>query len=150
MRRGRLIVVAVLVIGFLVVRGIAAWQDTDPAITTTASGAAPVPTYALKTVGAGAITVKLELRRLDSSGASIKLAFDTHSVDLGFDPIRIAHLTVAGRPWTAISWSGDGPGGHHRSGTAEFSAAGPATGTAELHLDGLPASVSASWTIAGG
>ena len=148
MRRRGLIAVIVLALAFLAIRGLAAWQDTNPA-TTTSSGAAAGPTYDSKTVESGAVTVKLEPQRIDASGAAIKLTFDTHSVDLGFDPTRVAHLTVDGQAWTATAWSGDGPGGHHRSGTAEFAAAGPATGTAELHLDGLPAPVSATWTIGG-
>ena len=148
MRRGGLIAVAVLALAFLAIRGFVAWQDTNPSVATT-SGSNAGTTYDARTVEAGAVTVKLEPQRIDVSGAAIKLTFDTHSVDLGFDPTRIAHLTVAGQAWTATSWKGDGPGGHHRSGTIEFANGGPATGTAELLLDGLPGPVSASWTVTG-
>jgi hypothetical protein len=50
-----------------------------------------------------------------------KIVFDTHSVDLSFDPAAISTLELDKnfelRP---EKWDGAGPGGHHRSGTLIF------------------------------
>jgi hypothetical protein len=51
--------------------------------------------------------------------------------------------------WGGVTWSGDGPTGHHREGTLRFAAGGPASGAAALSLSGLRAPVTATWTIAG-
>ena len=105
------------------------------------------PALATKTVEAGAVTVKIDPVRIDAAGAEFKVAFDTHSVELNFDVARNATLTVAGTAWTAATWSGDGPSGHHREGTVRFAAAGPAQGAAVLNLGGLPGPVTATWTL---
>lgn len=102
---------------------------------------------ASKTVEAGAVTVKIEPLRIDGTGAEFKLTFDTHSVELDFDVARNASLTVAGTSWGGPVWSGDGPSGHHREGRVRFDAAGPATGSAVLALAGLPAPVTATWSL---
>ena len=146
-RRGLIMIFAIVVLAFLAVRGIVAWQDTNPTVSKASASNGPV--YESRTIAAGAVEVKLEPQRIDASGAAIKLTFDTHSVDLGFDLTKTAHLTVSGQPWPATTWSGDGPGGHHREGTVQFSSAGPAIGTADLHLDGLPAPVASSWSLEG-
>lgn len=50
-----------------------------------------------------------------------EVAFNTHSVDLGFDPAAISVLRDdQGREYPAIAWDGVGPGGHHRSGVLHF------------------------------
>lgn len=103
---------------------------------------------ATKTVEAGAVTVKIDPVRLDATGAEFKVSFDTHSVNLDFDVARNAALTVAGTPWPGATWSGDGPSGHHRTGTIRFGPGGPAQGAAVLSLGGLPGPVSATWTLA--
>ena len=100
-----------------------------------------------KTVEAGAVIVKIDPVRLDATGAEFKVSFDTHSVTLDFDVARNATLTVAGAPWPGAAWSGDGPDGHHREGTIRFGAGGPAQGAAVLGLGGLPAPVTATWTL---
>ena len=110
----------------------------------------PAPAgLASKTVEAGAVTVKIDPVRVDATGAEFKVAFDTHSVNLDFDVARTATLTVAGAPWPGATWSGDGPDGHHRAGTIRFGPGGPAQGAAVLSLGGLPAPVTASWTLGG-
>ena len=93
------------------------------------------------------MTVKVQPRQLDVGGAVFKISFDTHSVDLDQDLTRQARLVVGGTTWPIAGWSGDGPGGHHREGELRFTAAGPATGTATLSIDGLPAAVTATWDI---
>ena len=110
----------------------------------TSATAASLPS---RTVTAGAVTVKVDAHHIDASGAEFKVSFDTHSVDLGFDIPGAARLTVNGTPWTTGTWSGDGPGGHHREGTLRFPSAGPATGRAALDISGLPTPVTAEWTL---
>ena len=103
-----------------------------------------------RTVEAGAVTVKIERVRLDAAGAEFKLTFDTQSVALDLDVARNATLTVGGAAWGGPTWSGAGPGGHHREGTVRFTAGrGPATGPAVLTITGLPEPVRATWTVEG-
>ena len=65
----------------------------------------------------------------------ISVVFDTHSVNLDFDPVEIATLEVDGRPVRASSWDGPGPGGHHREGDLTFDVdARPADMTLALEL----------------
>jgi len=132
---------------FVLVRGLVAWSDWRDEGTSTKS--ASTATLPARTVDAGAVTVKLEPTQLDANGAVIKVSFDTHSVDLGFDVARQARLVVNGNAWPAAGWSGDGPGGHHRAGELRFTAAGPANGSATLTIGGLPKPVAATWRIGG-
>ncbi|HET8568636.1 MAG TPA: hypothetical protein VFM93_06595 [Candidatus Limnocylindria bacterium] len=70
---------------------------------------------------AGAVTVVAAW--LDGPVPSLRVALDTHSVDLdGFDLAASARLRIDGGAWVAPSaW--DAPtGGHHRSGTLTFAA----------------------------
>ncbi|MEN8232824.1 MAG: YHS domain-containing protein [Thermodesulfobacteriota bacterium] len=64
-----------------------------------------------------------------------KLTFDTHSVDLSFDPIAISTLeldnNIALRP---EKWDGAAPGGHHRSGTLIFKSIPKETKSLKLTL----------------
>jgi hypothetical protein len=103
--------------------------------------------FARKTVEAGEVTVKLTPERIDGDGAAFDVAFDTHSVELGLDVAANARLVVEGTAWTDATWGGAGPGGHHRDGTLRFTAAGEATGTAEVTIDGLPEPVRATWNL---
>jgi hypothetical protein len=50
----------------------------------------------------------------------IRVVFDTHAVDLDFDPAEIAVLSVGERDIRASSWEGPGAGGHHREGDLTF------------------------------
>ena len=103
-----------------------------------------------RSVQAGGVKVAVTPTALDSKGAAFKVAFDTHSVDLGMDMTRVATLTVAGVDWPGPTWSGPGPGGHHREGTLRFPAASTPSGTAVLTITGLPAPVSLGWNLGGG
>lgn len=141
-------------IGLVVLASCASGRATKgastPAGATTAPGqAAPVPALATKTVDAGAVTVKIDPVRIDTGGAEFTVSFDTHSVALDLDVARNATLTVAGTPWGGATWSGDGPGGHHRTGTLRFAAAGAAQGSAVLSIGGLPGPVTATWALGG-
>lgn len=53
--------------------------------------------------------------------AQFNLDFNTHSVDLSFDPARVASLSDdSGKDYGQPVWDGTAPGGHHRSGTLTF------------------------------
>jgi hypothetical protein len=149
MRRRGMIVVLAALLGLVAAAAFASWRSSvDTGNDRAASTAKPmIPT---RTVDAGGVAVKIEPQQIDATGAVFRLSFDTHSVDLRFDVTPNAHLTVSDAPWTASSWSGDGPGGHHRSGLIPFSNGGPPTGNAVLHLSGLPEPVVANWTLIGG
>ena len=146
-RRSRLwLLLAVAAIAILGIRGAVAWldwRDSGPSATNTAA----TSSLPVRTIEAGAVTVKVEPRQLDAAGAVFKVTFDTHSVDLDQDLIRQARLVVGDTTWPVTGWSGDGPGGHHREGELRFAGAGPATGTAILTIDGLPEPVAATWDV---
>lgn len=134
--------VAVVVVG-----GVAAWLDGRDAGPATTNDSVSTPTLPTRTVEAGAVTVELQPRQLDATGAAFKISFDTHSVALDVDVARESRLVVGGVTWPVAGWSGDGPGGHHREGELRFRAAGSATGTATLTLAGLPEPVTATWDL---
>ena len=113
------------------------------------SGNEEAGAFAQQQVKAGSITVSITPTRLDDGGASFDVVLDTHSVELDMD-LTTAVLEVDGTTWGRPRWSGDGQGGHHRSGRLDFSAAGPARGPARLALSGFPTPVEAEWDLGGG
>lgn len=139
-RRLTVATLAVLLVGggiYLVSRG----DEPDP-------GADPTPGLEAQEVTSGEVDVTMEPVQLDDRGAAFRIVLDTHAVDLAADLTR-ATLEVGGTPWPVETWSGDGPGGHHREGELRFESAGPATGTAVLVLPELPEPVEASWELDG-
>lgn len=95
----------------------------------------------------GGLDVTVTPTRLDTTGAEFNVAFDTHTGAPGIDVATRSALVVDGNPWTSPSWSGDGPGGHHRSGTLRFAAAGPVRGVARLTISGLDRPLEVTWTL---
>lgn len=62
-----------------------------------------------------------------------QIAFNTHSVNLDFDPAAISVLRDdRGREYPAVAWEGAGPGGHHRSGVVRFKVPDDATDFIEV------------------
>ena len=120
-----------------------AWRSTSP----TVAGTSPSSALDARTIDTGAVTVNVEPRQLDGAGAVFAVSFDTHSVPLDMDVTNAARLVVGTTSWPVAGWSGDGAGGHHRKGNLTFTAAGPATGTATLTIDGLPKPVTVTWTV---
>lgn len=116
------------------------------------SSASPTGTSMLpaRAIEAGAVQVKITPTKLDSTGAKFTVVLDTHSADLSLDLTTSSQLDVGGTAWAVEGWSGDGPGGHHRTGQLGFTAKGPAQGTATLRISGLPKPVEASWDLVGG
>jgi len=100
-----------------------------------------------QTIQSGEVEVVITPTQLDDSGATFSISLDTHSADLSIDLTNSSVLEVDGTQWTAVSWTGDGPDGHHRSGELRFSAQGPPTGTAILTIVGLPEQVQATWEL---
>ena len=103
-----------------------------------------------RTFAAGSVEVTVEPVTLDSSGAVFKVGLTAHSGDLTADLAKSSTLEVGGRAWSGATWTGDGPGGHHRKGELRFEAGGPAAGDVRLGIGGLPAAVVATWTLPAG
>ena len=108
---------------------------------------AATPGLETRVFSSGAVEVTVEPVALNSSGAKFKVGLNTHSGDLGADLAKTSTLEVDGRTWSGASWTGDGPGGHHRQGELRFQAGGPAAGDVRLAIGGLPAAVVATWTL---
>jgi len=101
-----------------------------------------------RTVTLGELEVKITPTRVDATGATFDIAFDTHTGAPDIDVAANTTLAVNGTTWTAATWTGDGPGDdHHRAGTLRFTATGPATGSARLAIDGLAGPVEATWQL---
>ncbi len=66
-----------------------------------------------RTVGAVTVVATFDPGLPDT----IELAFDTHTVDLGFDVNATTTLTIDGVEVADAWWNGSEPGGHHRFGT---------------------------------
>ena len=136
--------VAAAAAALLAVRGVGTWIDWRD---TTPTKTSPAPALPIRTVSAGAVTVKVEPRAVNTAGAVFKVSFDSHSEALDLDVARGATLVVGDVAWPVGGWSGPGPGGHHREGELRFSPAGPAKGTATLTITGLSKPVTAAWDI---
>jgi hypothetical protein len=65
-------------------------------------------------------------------------------VELDLDPAA-AQLRLDGDLADPGSWSGDAPGGHHRSGTLSFATPVASGATVELRIAGLPEDAVATW-----
>ncbi len=98
--------------------------DTAPA------GSAASPTGPARTTvrdgGAGGVTVEATWLGVQDDGAvAVKLALDTHSVDLAkFDvATNVALRDDGGRELAASDWQDERRDSHHRSGTVRFPAA---------------------------
>jgi hypothetical protein len=95
----------------------------------------------------GSLEVKVTPTQLDNRGAAFEVVFDTHTDAPGIDVAANAALVVDGAAWSAPSWTGDEPGGHHRRGTLRFTSAGPARGDAQLIISGLDEPLQLTWRL---
>lgn len=95
----------------------------------------------------GGLDVTVTPTQLDSRGAAFTVVFDTHTGAPGIDVAANAALDVDGTAWTEPTWRGDGPGGHHRTGTLRFTNAGPARGAAQLTISGLDQPLAMTWQL---
>ncbi|MFA5890796.1 MAG: hypothetical protein WDA27_07585 [Actinomycetota bacterium] len=104
--------------------------------------AASLPT---RTVSVGSIEIEVRPRQLDTSGIRFQVELTTHSGNLGMTPR--GRLEIAGLAWAGGTWTGDPPGGHHRSGVLAFSRGGPTNGILTLTLEGFAEPVVLNWEI---
>ena len=113
-----------LTIILIIVTGLIAACNTAAAQPETAqsqSGASPL--FTTQSNDEQSVTIEVTPLNLPDGGSSLdfEVAFETHSVDLGFDPAAISVLRDdQGREYPAIAWEGAAPGGHHRSGVLRF------------------------------
>jgi hypothetical protein len=134
---GRRRQVAVLLTASLLLAGCAGAADSD--------GGPGAGQWATKTASAGPVEVQVTPDRIDAERAVFGVELDNHEVELTGDYTDGSTLTVAGLAWGEPTWTGDGPSGHHRTGTLTFPAAGEPTGRLVLRLAGLPAPVVLRW-----
>ena len=113
------------------------------------SGSTPKAASGLasRTTTVANVGVTITPTRIDASGATFQIAFDTHSGAPGIDVAARSTLTVGGIAGNGAAWTGDGPGGHHRAGALRFNANGPARGPVQLDITGLGGSAHATWQL---
>lgn len=98
--------------------------------------AGPAATTAQSSSDRG-VTVKVTPKAIGSADSrwEFSVVLDTHSVDLSDDLTQIAVLaTDDGRVLQPSSWTGAGPGGHHREGVLSFDVQAPLPATIELRI----------------
>lgn len=132
MKQGILLILIIVVTGLLAACGGGAVQpQVAQAGATQAQAAQPEPaqtlpvalTFESKSNDEKAVTVEVTPLNLPQGGSSLdfEVAFNTHSVELDFDPTAISVLRDdQGHEYPALAWDGGGPTGHHRSGTLRF------------------------------
>lgn len=105
--------IAILVIFYLINRSQVEKQPT-PTV--------PTPLLETKTNQQGEVTVKVTPQSLIiGQKPAFEIIFDTHSVDLAFDPTLLVNLTDdQGTIYNRSLWQGSPSGGHHRSGILIF------------------------------
>lgn len=88
---------------------------------TTTNTSSRETTYETREHAGGDVTVSVTPLSLKPGlPASFDVAFETHTVDLAFDVIKVASFTDdTGASYTPF-WDGSPPGGHHRKGTLRF------------------------------
>lgn len=116
---------AVLTIILIIVAGLTMACNTAAAQPETAQSqsAGASPLFTTQSNDEQSVTIEVTPLNLPDGGSTLdfEVAFNTHSVDLGFDPTAISVLRDdAGREYPAIAWEGAAPGGHHRSGVLRF------------------------------
>jgi len=130
MKHALLTIILIIVTGLIVACNTAAAQ---PETAQSQSGASPL--FTAQSNNERAVTVEVTPLNLSQGGSTLdfEVAFETHSVDLGFDPTAISVLRDdQGREYPAIAWEGAAPGGHHRSGVLRFKVPDSATNFVEV------------------
>jgi hypothetical protein len=120
-------------------------QDVSaPANSVQAAPAEPAqpaaPTFATQSNKEKAVAVDITPLNLDTGETTLEfeVSFNTHSVDLSFDPAAISILRDStGREYPAVAWEGSGPGGHHRSGVLRFQMPEAKSDSVELVIQGI-------------
>lgn len=129
-------VTLLLVVSALIV----ACGSATAAIETESNPSPVILNYEMQSSSENAVTVEVTPLNLANGGNSLdfEVVFNTHSVNLDFDPLAISVLRDdQGREYPAISWDGAGAGGHHRSGKLRFKVPDYATTSIEVVLKGV-------------
>lgn len=67
------------------------------------------------------VTVEVKPTKVSSAeNSEFFVSFNTHSVALDFDPVKVSFIEIDGKKLSPIQWIGSGAGGHHRSGKLLF------------------------------
>lgn len=106
---------------------------SPPAAIAQASPAAP----ATQSSAAGGVTVKATPKAIGAADSrwEFSIVLDTHSADINDDLVQSATLaTDDGRTLKPASWTGAGPGGHHREGVLAFEVPAPRPASIELKI----------------
>ncbi|MFD8495799.1 hypothetical protein [Amycolatopsis sp. NPDC059657] len=130
--------IILLTLAVLLVAAAATWWAVTR--TSTTPGLEP------RTVQAGAVEVRMTPLTLDTTGAAFRVEFTTHSGALDLDPATASQLRVNDQTIQGGTWSGPGPGGHHRDGTLRFTTTVPSGAGVELRITGLPQDAIGTWT----
>lgn len=112
-----------LIITVLIVSSLTAACSTTIGQSGVAQASSDSPAFTTQSNSEQAVGVDVTPLNLPQGGPSLdfEVAFNTHSVDLSFDPAAISVLRDdEGREYPAIAWEGAGPGGHHRAGVLRF------------------------------
>ncbi len=121
--------------------GLAACGSAPAAITTgTATGTLPTQSQE-----ADGVTVSVTQARLTPDAATFDVDLTAHAGELSSD-LTTSLLTVDGTSWGTATYVGDGPGGHHRSGTITFVGRRPTAGKVVLSIPAAAGSVTFRWT----
>ena len=83
------------------------------------------------------VTLKVTPKSIGSQETrwEFSVVLDTHSADISDDLVQSATLTTGdGRTLKPTSWTGAGPGGHHREGVLAFDVAAPRPTAIELRI----------------
>lgn len=124
---------------FIIVLGLLGLITACSAGAAQPEAAQPQPTtatFATQSNDEQAVTVEVTPLNLATDVASLDftVVFDTHSVQLNFDPAAISVLRDdAGREYPVLAWEENGSGsGHHKSGLLRFKAPEQATKFVEV------------------
>lgn len=83
----------------------------------------------------GGVTINVTPQNPEGSESwTFNVVFDTHTVELGQEPVQISTLTADGKEYAPTAWEGDPPGGHHIEGTLKFPAISPRPKNIELTI----------------
>lgn len=110
-------------------------------IAATLAAAQPAGSAALpaRSNDAGGVRIVVKPKSIGAASAwEFDVTMDTHTKPLTDDLSKVAALIDGGgHRYTALSWQGDPPGGHHRKGILRFPALGEQTKSFELQIQGV-------------
>lgn len=130
--------VAVLAVIVVVVGGVAFQRSVS------SSAADAGPLTASRVVQAGDVSVTVSPKGAQSGTVDFTIAVDTHAGSLDLDVAAASTLLVDGVAAGSATWTGAGPGGHHREGELQFmTTSQPREMT--LTIVGLPGPVQLNW-----